>query len=737
MGLKQRVRLLVAGGYLAALVGIYLWLGSAWDGRNDLLYYLGWLSVSGGLVIIMGQYLTEPYFSTPANSLVNGITIFITVWIGDVMRPVAGRGLLIAYSMVIVAASMGAMFSTGSTLGTHLYRISRSCGRSTVCFTALYWVAVYSVAELGASTLQSAVLVCYIVSLVWAKPLDVLALWLTSGRASRRAAVAIGEVIGCSNPSLYLVEMPDRRAADRTPELLVLNLKGKRHLALVIEIMTKLGRSWLRVVNLDISTDVVAAPGVNSAAFVRLEELPDREKQLVATHELYVNRSALVGFVSGKSDLRALYVELLSNPPFGVPELKQGTILRTLVYGNQTLYQITNAINSEERLEDHDGIGYQTAVAASVGSVSEDAISPAKWVPEPFTPVFVHRSEAAATIDKSKIIGTLPSTTLSVPVRSYPDLVTHNTAILGVLGIGKSCLAYELIAKVALEGIRVICIDITDEYRHAEKGLPYLLDQRVIGEIDPAILTAVSGRINATALAAGDGGNVNQFRQLLSSDIRDFLTEQAQPCNTGTMVKIIRPGQLEISYQTSDRKSYKEGDQWRDFAPLALLSATQLTQIVAEETLSACQAQGITTAGEARALLVFEEAHSLIPEWNMAGTNVDERACNATARVILQGRKYGLGCLVIAQRTANVAKSILNQCNTIFALRTFDETGIKFLANYFGEEYANALPKLEERHAVVYGRAVDLKQPIMIALNDRAAVKGILQNGERDTERPA
>ncbi len=53
------------------------------------------------------------------------------------------------------------------------------------------------------------------------------------------------------------------------------------------------------------------------------------------------------------------------------------------------------------------------------------------------------------------------------------------------------------------------------------------------------------------------------------------------------------------------------------------------------------------------------------------------------AKVILQGRKYGLGSFVVTQRTANISKSILNQCNTIFALRVFDDTGKQFLEKLY------------------------------------------------------
>ena len=150
---------------------------------------------------------------------------------------------------------------------------------------------------------------------------------------------------------------------------------------------------------------------------------------------------------------------------------------------------------------------------------------------------------------------------------------------------------------------------------------------------------------------------------------------------------------------------------------MASLTAAEITQIISEATLDVMIDQGMTD--QARVCLVYEEAHSLIPEWNSAVAEGDRSAANGTARAILQGRKYGLGCLLITQRTANVTKTILNQCNTVFAMRTLDETGKEFLANYLGRDYANVLPSLEERHAVFFGRASACETPVLIRLNDR------------------
>jgi uncharacterized protein len=139
----------------------------------------------------------------------------------------------------------------------------------------------------------------------------------------------------------------------------------------------------------------------------------------------------------------------------------------------------------------------------------------------------------------------------------------------------------------------------------------------------------------------------------------------------------------------------------------------------------------------ARICLVFEEAHSIVPEWNSVASDGDRAATAATARAILQGRKYGLRCLLITQRTANVTKTILNQCNTIFAMRTFDDTGKDFLSNYIGSEYASILPSMEARHAVLFGKASCCENPVLLRLNDRDAFTAVFREAHPPDALPA
>ncbi len=119
-----------------------------------------------------------------------------------------------------------------------------------------------------------------------------------------------------------------------------------------------------------------------------------------------------------------------------------------------------------------------------------------------------------------------------------------------------------------------------------------------------------------------------------------------------------------------------------------------------------------------RICLVLEEAHTIVPEGTFLGVNDwDSKAVvNKMGQVALQGRKYGVGLLVIAQRTANVSKTVLTQCNTIICYQAFDETSFTFLGNYIGKDLVQALPNLKRYHAIVTGKAIRSNIPMIVNL---------------------
>ncbi len=272
-------------------------------------------------------------------------------------------------------------------------------------------------------------------------------------------------------------------------------------------------------------------------------------------------------------------------------------------------------------------------------------------------------------------------------------------------------LSIELAERMMAEKIKVICIDLTDQYA---KELKDFFDDKWSNECLEVIQQAGEKDSNAFADNPERGGSVNNLTEAIENDLNEFINN-----DENHFLKVYNPSQLLATKQLSDPKSYKDGpgpNDWKRTASLWDVTPVEISSIITEATLKLLQDK---TSQFARVCIVFEEAHSLVPEWNSVATEGDKAATNRTARAILLGRKYGLGCLLITQRTANVTKTILNQCNSIFAMRTFDDTGKNFLANYIGSEYSDRLSSIQERHAVFYGKASTCENPVLIRLNDR------------------
>lgn len=314
-------------------------------------------------------------------------------------------------------------------------------------------------------------------------------------------------------------------------------------------------------------------------------------------------------------------------------------------------------------------------------------------------------------------IGYFPETNYPVLVRPN-DLVTHNTAILGILGVGKTFLSLELVERSIGEGIKIICLDLTDQYADA---LGHFTDKSSDKNVDDQLKAIGEAGKTVMSRNVEEGGSINQFTDDIKLEIKSFL-------NSGDerMMRVFDPSKFEVWQQT--------GGMFGTEAAMATLSPVEIARLVTESALEVVQSLGMTDT--ARCCIVFEEAHSLIPEWNSAVNKRDQTATNGTASAILQGRKFGLGCLLITQRTASVTKSILNQCNTIFALRVFDATGMEFLSNYIGSDYAEVLSTLGERRAVVYGRGTSCNEPIMVQLNNREDFITVFRSNDRITPRP-
>jgi hypothetical protein len=110
-------------------------------------------------------------------------------------------------------------------------------------------------------------------------------------------------------------------------------------------------------------------------------------------------------------------------------------------------------------------------------------------------------------------------------------------------------------------------------------------------------------------------------------------------------------------------------------------------------------------------LLVLEEAHRFLP----AGENT--AAHRVVARIAKEGRKYGVGLMVVTQRPSDVDSAVLSQCGTMIALRVTNGTDRGAVAGMVPDDLGglvDLLPSLRTGEALVLGDALQVPSRIRV-----------------------
>lgn len=744
--MNKKVDLTFAQRIIAVLayVGVFVLLTRHFSGDFGFLFdsqnVYNQLFVSVALLLIFGSYIAEPFFTKPTDVLVNSAGIFLFLlsinnpqnFVGYELLKYTSIGLLIVSLLVILISQTFKRSRWQEVAVDILVKI----GQSKVAYSVIYLASLVS--YFSEKPFEFSFFFTFWAIFISGFVIENSVIYLSKLYhylvGVDKNSSFIGEAIGYENPFVFKVEIDllKTKVAANRGDLVRISLKGESDVfGVVVDQKILLNRKWLTVYLLKDKNDFIRAPWsgfVNYSSLIAnsykvhkvdIQSLSQETQDLIKENPLYKNRESFIGYVEQGSDINTIRFYILPNNQDNA--ITEGTIVSTQISGKDVLFQVIDGNTKEEGLDHHDKHTFISVVARKLGEYKDKEIHSIRWLPEMYAPVFLLRSKKDSIELTKKDIGLLPDTTHAIEIKDFNSLITHNTAILGILGIGKSCLTFELIKKVTENtDAKILCIDITNEYK---KELQQYIDSSKITHDDEVAFNGINTKFAYIHEDNGTknhekSGNQSEYRKEIRKDLLTFLfdseTIPADKKFTDTKkIRIFNP----------DYHKASKGEKVGFNVITTELTQAEKTRVICEEVFKILMSDiGLRTEKKAQVLIVFEEAHSLVPEWNSTANEGDKMAVNGTAKVILQGRKYGLGSFVVTQRTANISKSILNQCNTIFALRVFDDTGKQFLENYIGSDYANTLPTLEERHAISMGKALRLKQPVIIKLNDQGAV---------------
>lgn len=642
---------------------------------------------SGLLLLILLSLIDQPHFSKDSNIFVNSVTAGISLllvkennrdFLFFVFAFITAYLLVSSYLLLWIRQKK---LMDESKIVILISRVNRQVGKPEALFSAFFLWGAFK--QFGASTNEfNALFVFWVVFILLNIPSLAKAIEeFFKSNKDEKNQFAIGQIFGVQSKNTFLVKLFD--ASERAIQTRLFDFvefeystDKKIRKGLLLDTYLLNQEQWVKVLSNNeiekIFSDTLINTNHKSDVVYQLVDIPQND---------YIKR--FVGIVTENSKISK--IRFIYNSKITISE---GQLLEVTVQNNKVLYQVVEGITKIEQLEQKNQTGLIIGEAIQLGTWNDAKFQFEQygWVPEINSPVYLASSIPEPKVeDNEYIIGRIPETNYPVMIDKNTS-ISHHLAIIGVTGTGKSIFARNLIREYLMdENTKVICIDFTGEYigkfddLNPTKTIQENISEELFKDID-FIEKEMSGNYNKDTDKSRD--RKKEVSEKFYKEIRTFLESDNQ-------LSIFELPHVE---NTSGVLTYT-----KTFFRL-------LFHIAKKEK----------SFGK-RICLVLEEAHTIVPEWNFSGVSdkVSQPLLNSIAQIALQGRKYNVGLLVIAQRTANVSKTILTQCNTIISFQEFDKTSSDFLANYFGQDIVKSLPKLKFRQAIAAGKAFKSSVPMI------------------------
>jgi len=625
-------------------VSLAIIVAIGWSNNQTFEFISGqfWF-IAGALLLILLSLVDQPFFSKDANVFINGATAWVSLFSLARDERTALWWIFLAWASYLIISSYTLMWIRSRELFLEsktvqlISRINRAIGRPESIFSAfLLWGIFLQFSYPKDGITINSLLVFWGVFMVLNVPSVALSVSSLFDQ-KKDDDIATGFVTAIRSPRIAEVRLSFRLRDNIVGKQFALRLESGDQLASGVLLQDRVVKGFRQ--------GMLAITSYEA----RWSEIGANDRRVELTlSSTKPDGEPPVGVAAPDSTIGNLVFEVDPRRP-----LHAGQVVMAKAGEAESYYQIVAAKIAEGPLADGNLLQNVRVVAGQLGlwNTASATFDPIDWVPSAGEMVRISNGAVGALPAGRCKVGDVPNSQFPVHV-DLADTVTHNTALIGVTGSGKSYLAFHLIESYLAAGIKVLILDLTRQH------------YQFLHKLNPTQLT-----------------KPEDVTTWLNSD-SNFALHQFAAAKDG--------------FPKTTSEYVEKCFEW-------LGNNVKLKA-------------GVNAP--AKLCVVMEEAHSLIPEWNQVAQKGDESYVNKTARVILQGRKYGLGSLLITQRTANVTKTILNQCNTIFALRSFDQTGLDFLRNYMGEEYSQAISTLPQHTAILVGKASSSARPIILKITD-------------------
>lgn len=691
---KNLIYLIVFAGILFALK--FLVIDRVFAGLgNDAEIWL----TSGLLLIVLGIFVTEKYFTKPLDVIVNVITLFVVLLTLDNISKFYLYWPLVVYSTLTAAIAFLSFVLIDEEKDRNFLSqkvahsanvVSSFLGSSKILFSIVFILSIFSyfVSSLENSLLinreQIAVLLLIIFwgIVILIEPIDrKLITPLFEKIRDKSKPKLIGKIAKRLNPDVIYVEQLPGSPTLKSGDIAVIDDVKNSHAGKVLVYMMFI--SELEADNKKYLHFHCLNPGaIDIAKQIYVHKIEADIPEKIMSSEIYKNRGNVIGFVHTNSDINVIKVKMIDGVDEN-KELKEGDLISVSFYKNSTKYQIINVETDLENIDGQSKKGSKIIIAQQIGywRADKQKFADTGWVPSINAPVFIETStkEIKITSDNVYRVGIVPRSQYPIFI-DFAESVNHHTAIIGKTGTGKSYMAAKIIEEMAAAGYKVIVLEIDQSN---SQSLSKYINQDLISENQ---YTWTCENKNKTV----NGKNVNYDDWKCVVDYNE--------------------NKVFVVNWENKSKTQDDGPLNQTEGAIAVINNIIQYQLKNQNE---------------KICVVMEEAYDFIPEINFGQQDYGAPKVSRISQVFLKCRKHNIGFLIITQRTALVTKTILYNCHTIIALQTFDETSKHFMGAYISQKYLDSMSILPRFRAIVVGKGSSCDKPVIVDFEDKKLAEEI------------
>lgn len=418
------------------------------------------------------------------------------------------------------------------------------------------------------------------------------------------------------------------------------------------------------------------------------------------------------------------------------------------------LVNINRLITRHSAVVGATGSGKSTTVAGLLAALTDPAHYPSARI----VVLDIHGEYARALADRSTVFRVTPNTekgerSLHIPfwALSFDELIKLSFGELGEEPLAAVADAVIALKRESLKSNS--CEGITAERLTVDSPVPFCIhklwfdfhqrEHRTVipnpgaaaDNLEPAYAIGPDGK----PAELGDAMSVTcpQYRTVKTTGPADERVQWGpDPLGMRKQLAVLgsklRDPQLAFLFDSGDWRPGLDGSVTKDLdalladwvgsvSPITILDLSGIPSTVLNDLVGALLrilydalfwARNLPEGGRERPLmLVLEEAHAYL------GKEHHGAAGAAVRRIAKEGRKYGVGVMIVSQRPSEIDPTILSQCGTIFAMRLANDADRGQVSGAASDNLKglfDMLPVLRTGEAIIVGEAVSLPSRTLI-----------------------